>query len=1196
MNIDSGGAAVVNDVQRTEIAPGLIHVSYDRLDADGWQQVNVLKAELSDETVKMKYLSPETVSGEGATVTEMVERARAVAGVNLDRFDINNSWAAAGWGISNGEIIKSGNPDAAASVGMTNDGLGALVDLVLQGSVVFADDTSVAITGINVTSLANNGVALYNSQWGTFSRARALSSASAGIEVWIDADGVVQAVNTTVGEGEIPEGTQILVAANGSAAANRLQQLQPGDTATVSYSVRDDALGIQEAGGAWHRLLRDGQVVNNGNGSHFTTRHPRTMIGFSEDRRTAFFVTVDGRIHTASGMLFTQMSALMRDLGAHDAISADGGGSTQMNARLPGALGTSILNTPADGVERRDGNGMGLTLARPGSGELRDIVIAPASADKDARRVFPGLHRTLVGTGVDETLTRVEGHTFAWSNTEGRVTTAPVDETRVHVVGQQRGTTTVAAATGDVRAETELVVLGDLQRLTASSSVLSLSGPEDSATISLTGHDANGFQAPVEPVDVTITGNDAGVLAVTDAGDGTFELRPAVASGGVTLTFSVGDASVQVAVTVGIEERVIYNMDNMVADGWRTTGSRATSSVVPGEGYDGGTAVHMTYDFSQSTANRTANSRPGVGHPGYPVPGQPRTIKVWVKGTTTQGSNPETYIGYSDANGTWQYSYSAAPQGTDWQQISYAIPAGTAYPIRLQMISAYETRAANQARGEMWFDDPVAEVAPEVELPIAPIVTDDTIVGAGATDDSTLRIAVVSDAQFVARNPNSGEAQGAREAFREVMAAQPDALFINGDLVDEAAVEDFALAQRIIDEELGDADFPWVYVPGNHEIMGGPISNFKDAFGDTFTSTDIKGTRFITLNTATGDLSTDFAQLPFLRDQLDDAASNDAITGVVILQHMPIDDPLVSKFSQLSDRRDAALQQDWIEKFRETSGKSIALVGSHVGIFHAATEDNIPYVLSGNSGKSPTRSDFGSFTGWMMLGIEPEAGDWRKGGKDIADDNPEWFTTETMTRVDEVSITTPEPYLELGSTVDLAPSIRQDGTRRVAVAWPMSYTWLGGTGVHVGDVADAPEDAVAAIDPVTHRLTALRDGAGEAMLTVNGVTETVSFTLGEEPRVLDVSVSASTRKLAGMQYVNVSTVNNDEVPVNITIETEFGSKTFTAVQPGKAANVSINSRSASIGAGEVTVTAVGHVDDEEITTIRTAQYAATPAS
>ncbi|MFG6443734.1 phosphodiester glycosidase family protein [Microbacterium sp. P07] len=1192
MNLDSGGTAVVNDVEREDIAPGLVHVAYDRLDDNGWQQINVLKAELSQETVAMKYLSPETVAGSGGTVTEMVERENAIAGVNLDRFDINNSWAAAGWGIADGEIVKSGNPDARASVGVTSDGLGALVDLVLEGSVTFADDTAVSITGINVYAMDTSGVALYNSQWGEFSRARALSGPDAGVEVQVGADGVVTSVADTVGAGAIADGTQMLVAADGTPAATRLLTLQAGDSAEIAYGVRDDALDIEEAGGAWHRLLADGEVVDNGQDGHFTTENPRTMIGFSDDRRTAYFVVADGRSSTADGMVFPEMSALMSDLGAADAISADGGGSSQMNARRPGDSATSIVNSPSDGYERRDANGLGFTLARAGSGQLVDILVDADATGDDANRVFPGLHRTLTATGVDESLSALDGATFSWTDDAETATVDAVDGGRARVRGGAEGPVTVTATSGGVSSDLEMTVLNELQRLTASDSVLSLTGLDDTATLQLSGHDGEGFEATVEPVDVTVTASREGVLAVTDAGDGGFLLTPTVASGGVTLTFTVGDASVQVAVTVGIEERLIIDMDEVVTDAWRVTGARGTYSVAPGEGRDGGTAAHLTYDFSQSTATRTANTRPAVGHPGYEIPGQPSTIKVWVKGNTTAGANAMTYLGYSDATGAFKYAYSSAPQGTEWQQISYAVPAGTAYPIRLQMISAYETSAANLPVGDMWFDDPVAEVAPEVELPIAGFVTDDTIVADGQTDAAPLRVAVMSDAQFVARDPESGQAEGAREALREVVAAEPDVLYINGDLVDEASPEDFALARQILDEELAGVDFPWTYVPGNHEVMGGAIGNFTSAFGDTYTSRDVDGTRFLTLNTANGDLSSDYAQLPFLRDRLEEAASDESLTGVVVLQHMPIDDPLVAKSSQLSDRQDAGLEEDWMEDFRSESGKSIAMVNSHVGVFHSAVADNIPYVINGNSGKSPAASEFGSFTGWTMLGIDPASGDWRNDGKTVADDNSAWFAAEVQTRVESVSLTAPESYLEAGTEFALEPTLLQDDTRRVDVSWPMSYAWTSSSSVYVGAAADAPADAVASLDPRTHRLTALRNGSGDATLTINGVSETVSFSVGAPAPELDVTATAAARTIAGKKYVSVIATNNEPTPVDITIDTAYGSKTFIAVQPGKSASVSINSRLTALPAGEATVTVTGVVDGETITTVKTAGYPA----
>jgi predicted alpha-1,2-mannosidase len=91
---------------------------------------------------------------------------------------------------------------------------------------------------------------------------------------------------------------------------------------------------------------------------------------------------------------------------------------------------------------------------------------------------------------------------------------------------------------------------------------------------------------------------------------------------------------------------------------------------------------------------------------------------------------------------------------------------------------------------------------------------------------------------------------------------------------------------------------------------------------------------------------------------------------------------------------------------------------------------------------------------------------------------------------------------------------------------------------------------------------------------------------------LDVSVSASTRALAGKQYVSVTVTNNEDVPVDAVVTTPYGAKTFTAVVPGKSASVSINSRVGSIPAGEVSVEVTGVVGDETVTVTKTASYPA----
>ncbi|GGH35999.1 phosphodiester glycosidase family protein [Microbacterium album] len=1082
MNLDSQGAAVVNNLERAELAPGLVHVKYERLDASGWQQVNILKAQLSPETVRVGYLSPETIAGDGATVTEMVDGAGAVAGINLDRFDINNSNAAAGWGVQNGEILKSGNPDAAPSIVIDQHGLGSLTDLLLEGSVAFGDRT-LRLGGINVTSLGT-GVALYTPRWGSYSRARVLNG-GAGVEVLVGPDDRVQSVSETVGEGQLPEGVRAIVAPASRAEAAALRTLQPGDLVSIDYRIDAGELEVQEAGGAWHRILRDGEVVRASNND----LHPRTMVGFSEDGATAYFVQVDGRTAIARGMTLTEQGQFMKDLGAHNATNVDGGGSSQVNVRKPGHTLSTISNTPSDGYERRDGDGLGLFLAQPGSGNLTGFRLEAAQQTREeALRVFPGLSRTVLAHGHDEMNAAVEAVAQSWSTADADVASAAAAGARGIVTGVATGSTVVTAGeraqgTLDVR------VLGRLDHLSTAETSITLETIGSRTIIGLTGHDKAGFTAPVEARDVTVTNPTPDVFEVSPTDDGRFEVTAIGEEGTARLVFEADGVTLEVIVAVPLEVRLIDDFSDI--SGWTTAHDRApTGSVEPGEGHEGSPSIRVNYNFTESTGTRGRYAvAPGAvpgGSGGIDIPGRPQKLSVWVKG---DGKGSLLRLQVMQANGV--RNWIDGPDGqqslhttwTGWERQDFIVPESFEFPLKLERIRVLETVAAKQYTGSLEFSKIYAYLPPEgVEAPVVNRVEDPVIAPAGATDGDPLRVAVFSDAQFVARNPNSGAVQGAREALREIVASEPDLMLLNGDFVDEAAPEDFELARRILDEELEGADFPWYYLPGNHEIMGASINNFRAAFGDTYRTVDVEGTRFIMMNSATARMASEFAQVQMLRAQLDDAATNPEITGVMLVSHMPTNDPLPTKGSQLTDRNEAAMIDNWLQDFRESSGKSAAYIAGHVGVFHSSSVDGVPYVISGNSGKDPASTPAnGGFTGWMMLGVDPAQGLWR-------DAEGSWLKVETKARVDESGLTVSAPErLVFGESGEVSASFTQDEGRVVPVAWPVSSAW-GGDGVHVGNAQDAPEDAVVAIDPRAGTIEAVGVGTARIDVTVNGET------------------------------------------------------------------------------------------------------------
>jgi hypothetical protein len=352
----------------------------------------------------------------------------------------------------------------------------------------------------------------------------------------------------------------------------------------------------------------------------------------------------------------------------------------------------------------------------------------------------------------------------------------------------------------------------------------------------------------------------------------------------------------------------------------------------------------------------------------------------------------------------------------------------------------------------------------------------------GTVSGAPWRFAVMSDAQFVARDPDSDIVRNARRTLREIRAAGPDFLLINGDLVDEASPADFALAKRILDEELG-GQLRYYYVPGNHERADGSVDNFRAAFGDTQRVIDHNGTRFITVDTSAISIrGSDWTQLRTLRSELDRAAGDRAVRSVVLVQHVPPRDPTPARASELSDRKEAATIESWLADFQARSGKGAAFIGAHVGTFHATRVDGVPHFVNGNSGKNPsTTPDNGGFTGWSLWGVDPRAAPGR------------WISTEVRPHVDTLSLTSP-PTLPVGQSTTVRAGLTQ-ASRSVPVAYPVTADWSASPSVHIGGANGLRPWHTAWFDPTTGRLTALRPSTVTLAVAVNGVSRSTTIQL-----------------------------------------------------------------------------------------------------
>jgi Putative peptidoglycan binding domain/Phosphodiester glycosidase len=254
----------------TQLAPGLTLTDFT---TGGPNKGDILTADLSESTLKPKYLDPGTVDSTTALTTQ-ANRVGAVAAVNGDFFDIGATGAPRGIGIDGGTLLNgpSGGWNEAAALYAAGSGTrGGLAQIFLDGTVTLPGGTTLTATNLNSPNIAANGIGIYNELWGSAARGQTLDGATRSREIEIT-DGAVTKVSTSPG-GKVAAGTVVVLGVN--AGADALASTKVGDAVTVNYKPRGSD-GAQVAIGGNLVLLKDGVAT--------TTAHPdnpRTAIGFS---------------------------------------------------------------------------------------------------------------------------------------------------------------------------------------------------------------------------------------------------------------------------------------------------------------------------------------------------------------------------------------------------------------------------------------------------------------------------------------------------------------------------------------------------------------------------------------------------------------------------------------------------------------------------------------------------------------------------------------------------------------------------------------------------------------------------------------------------------------------------------------------------------------------------------------------------
>ncbi|HEY1179947.1 MAG TPA: phosphodiester glycosidase family protein [Phytomonospora sp.] len=315
---------------------------------DGPVVAQVLTADLATPGLEAVYLNPGTVSAT-APLSEQARAAGAIAAVNGDFFDLGHTDAPHGNGVTGGGFLhgRAKGWNHTAVIGADRRGRIA----TLRTSATAALPTGpVQVGNLNSGNVAPGGIGAYTPAWGDADLGETVKGADGVRAVRVGAGLVTETAADA--DGWRPGPDTVLIGREEGAVA--LAALAVGDPVTLDVPAPDAYTAISGN----EVLLRDGETVAPGGYSP----GPRTAVGFSADGSRMWLVTVDGRSDDSLGLTYVELAGFLAGLGAADGLSLDGGGSSTMVARLPGADGLSVRNHPSMGYERDIPNGIGFRI------------------------------------------------------------------------------------------------------------------------------------------------------------------------------------------------------------------------------------------------------------------------------------------------------------------------------------------------------------------------------------------------------------------------------------------------------------------------------------------------------------------------------------------------------------------------------------------------------------------------------------------------------------------------------------------------------------------------------------------------------------------------------------------------------------------------------------------------------------------
>lgn len=699
-----------------------IGTTYTRIDgqnSSGVQKASIITYKPGTDVTPIGVRTGTQFYGSKQTLAQAATALQAkglnvVGGINADFFSFSNG-VPTGLVVDDGRLVAANNWQFA--VGFNEDG-SAVIGMPVKNIVVSGASGKISVFEYNKTRTSVGLYLLdhyYASQTG-------FSSAGQSIVMEYDDPSTLRigepisltVVNKVVGSDSFPIAeNQMVLTRRDDCTSMPWVDFQIGERVTIDFQTDASAWGRVRYAVGGKLLMSNGEITTSGIDSA-ASRVARSAIGLKADG-TVVLYEIDGAQSSYSrGLTALELGQEMKDLGCVTALALDGGGSSAMTIKTPGASEAKVVTSPSDGSLRKCSTFIFLVNNAAATGIPSQLYLEPVSryvlaggtVDFVVQAVDSSYHKTALPSSIQYTASSgaVDGAAMRY--------TAPASAGRV----------TVNASGDGASGEMALMVISSPTAITLSQNgsavgALALAAGE-SATLNANLY-FNGVWVSSANSQLKWT-VEGGIGTVTENG-----VFTAARAGSGKLTVSCGNISKTITVSVGLGDPQKLTSVSDFESTQPLTGSAGLTlarTTAIDEIARGAGALRVLCDTSAGTIAPTAP----VSVSGL------KSLSLWAK---TSSGTADLVAAFTDASGQTLLSPLSAQAVTDYALLTAVVPDGATAFTGLNLTVSVE-------ESTVWLDHILlSEHAVTGSTPPAiSISSSNTTVSAGETASVTARI------------------------------------------------------------------------------------------------------------------------------------------------------------------------------------------------------------------------------------------------------------------------------------------------------------------------------------------------------------------------------------------------------------------------------------------------------------------------